>query len=246
MKNKWLILTMVATTILAADITEVAGKVFYDGKAPRPKKVNMNADPICGKSHTGPVFNESFLINEDNFLQNVMVWINNPKHTSSVPSNPIELDQVGCKYIPHVTGIMEGQELLIKNSDKTLHNIHSMSKVNNAFNFAMPAKSDPSTKKFDSKEDPFYIKCDVHPWMKTWVVVLDHPYWGVTDENGNYSIDLSGLEAGDYDLCFWHEKWDKSMKKEGYCGDNFKQTVTVADKSVDAGTMTFKRPAKKK
>ena len=52
MKNKWLILTMVATTIFAADITEVAGKVFYDGKAPRPKKVNMNADPICGKSHT--------------------------------------------------------------------------------------------------------------------------------------------------------------------------------------------------
>ena len=60
MKNKWLILTMVATTIFAADITEVAGKVFYDGKTPRPKKVNMNADPICGKSHTGPVFNEKF------------------------------------------------------------------------------------------------------------------------------------------------------------------------------------------
>ena len=80
----------------------------------------------------------SFLINEDNFLQNVMVWVNNPKHSADVPSNPIELDQVGCKYIPHVTGIMEGQELLIKNSDKTLHNIHSMSKVNSAFNFAMP------------------------------------------------------------------------------------------------------------
>ena len=83
------------------------------------------------------------------------------QNTLLVPSNPIELDQVGCKYIPHVTGIMEGQELLIKNSDKTLHNIHSMSKVNSAFNFAMPAKSDPSTKKFGSKEDPFYIKCDV-------------------------------------------------------------------------------------
>ena len=82
--------------------------------------------------------------------------------------------------------------------------------------------------------------------MKTWVVVLDHPYWGVTDENGNYSIDLSGLESGEYELCFWHEKWDKSMKKEGYCGDNFKQSFTVADKTVDAGTMTFKRPAKKK
>ena len=106
MTNKWLILAFAATSILAADVTEVTGKVFYDGKAPRPKKVNMNADPICGKSHSGPVFNESFLINEDNFLQNVMVWVNNPKHSADVPSNPIELDQVGCKYIPHVTGIM--------------------------------------------------------------------------------------------------------------------------------------------
>tara|TARA_B100000676_G_scaffold48495_1_gene47440 strand:- start:115 stop:852 length:738 start_codon:yes stop_codon:yes gene_type:complete len=242
-KNK-LILLVLSTTLLMG--SEITGKVQYDGKVPRAKKLNMNADPICGKSHEGPVFNESFKVNDEKFMENVVVWVNNPKHSAKIPETPIELDQVGCQYIPHVTGIMKGQELMIKNSDKTLHNIHSMSEVNSAFNFAMPAKSDPSTKKFNEKEDPFYIKCDVHPWMKSWVIVLDHPFWGVTDADGNYTINLNGLEAGDYELCFWHEKWDKSMKGSGYCGDGYKTTITVADKAVDAGTQLFKRPAKKK
>ena len=242
-KNKLILLVLSTTLLLGSEIT---GKVQYDGKVPRAKKLNMNADPICGKSHEGPVFNESFKVNDEKFMENVIVWVNNPKHSAKIPDTPIELDQVGCQYIPHVTGIMKGQELMIKNSDKTLHNIHSMSEVNSAFNFAMPAKSDPSMKKFNENEDPFYIKCDVHPWMKSWVIVLDHPFWGVTDADGNYTINLNGLEAGDYELCFWHEKWDKSMKGSGYCGDGYKTTITVADKAVDAGTQLFKRPAKKK
>ena len=179
-------------------------------------------------------------------MENVVIWVKDPKHSAEIPETPVVLDQTGCTYVPHVTGIMKGQNLMIKNSDKTLHNIHSMSEVNSSFNFAMPAKSDPSMKNFSKNEDPFYIKCDVHPWMKSWVVILEHPYWAVTDKDGNYSINLDSLEAGTYDLCFWHEKWDKAMKGAGYCSDEYKATVTISDKSVDAGTQTFKRPAKKK
>ena len=78
------------------------------------------------------------------------------------------------------------------------------------------------------------------------MIVLDHPYWSVTDENGNYAINLNGLETGEYELCFWHEKWDKSMKANGYCGDAYKQSITITDKDVIAGTKIFKRPPKKK
>ena len=246
MINKCLLLIACFGLIIASESIEINGKVQYEGRAPKPKKLNMAADPICGKSHSGPVFNESFLINSDKYMQNVVVWINNPKHSATIPETAIVLDQIGCKYTPHVTGIMKGQDLMIKNSDKTLHNIHSMSEVNSNFNFAMPAKSDPSIKNFSEIEDPFYIKCDVHPWMKSWVFVLEHPYWAVTDEAGNYSMNLDSLEPGTYDLCFWHEKWDKAMKGAGYCSDEYKTTITIADKSVDAGTQIFKRPAKKK
>ena len=246
MKNKVLLLLASVSLITASESIQINGKVQYEGKAPKPKKLNMAADPICGKSHTGPVFNESFLINKEKYIQNVVVWINNPKHSAKIPETAVVLDQIGCQYIPHVTGIMKGQDLMIKNSDKTLHNIHSMSEVNSNFNFAMPAKSDPSTKNFNKTEDPFYIKCDVHPWMKSWIVVLEHPYWAVTDGDGNYSMALDSLEPGTYDLCFWHEKWDKSMKGTGYCADEYKTTVTITDQSVDVGTQTFKRPTKKK
>tara|TARA_Y100001970_G_C13954038_1_gene709724 strand:+ start:74 stop:814 length:741 start_codon:yes stop_codon:yes gene_type:complete len=246
MKNKVLLLLASISLIAASESIQINGKVQYEGKAPKPKKLNMAADPICGKSHTGPVFNESFLINKEKYIQNVVVWINNPKHSAKIPETAVVLDQIGCQYIPHVTGIMKGQDLMIKNSDKTLHNIHSMSEVNSNFNFAMPAKSDPSTKNFNKTEDPFYIKCDVHPWMKSWIVVLEHPYWAVTDGDGNYSMALDSLEPGTYDLCFWHEKWDKSMKGTGYCADEYKTTVTITDQSVDVGTQTFKRPTKKK
>ena len=201
MKNKFLFLLVFSMSlIMAEDTTKIMGKVQFDGQVPRRdngeqrlKKVNMNADPICGKAHSRAVYKESFLVNAENYLQNVMVWINNPKHSREIPETAIELDQIGCTYVPHITGIMKGQELLIKNSDKTLHNIHSMSEINSAFNFAMPAKSDPSSKKFDKNEDPFYIKCDVHPWMKSWVIVLDNPYWAVTNSDGDYEMNFNGL-----------------------------------------------------
>ena len=71
-KNIILFLILSITTLSASDsiITQITGQVQYDGKAPRPKKLNMAADPICGKAHEGkPVFNESFKINgeESNF-----------------------------------------------------------------------------------------------------------------------------------------------------------------------------------
>ena len=68
-----------------------------------------------------------------------------------------------------------GQELLIKNSDPTLHNIHSMPKVNKEFNFAMPKVVKERKSTFEKSEDPFYIKRDVHPWMNSWALVSDHP-----------------------------------------------------------------------
>ena len=200
MKNKTLALLACIALIGASETMTINGKVQFEGRPPRAEKLNMAADPICGKSHSGPVFNESFVINGEQYMKNVVVWINNPKHTATIPEKPVILDQIGCQYVPHVTGIMKGQNLMIKNSDKTLHNIHSMSEVNSAFNFAMPAKSDPSIKSFAKDEDPFYIKCDVHPWMKSWVLVMDHPYWSVTDENGK--IDLIGNEIKVGQHCF--------------------------------------------
>jgi len=212
---------------------DIKGTVKYDGKPPKKKPLRMDADPVCGAAHSEKVFSESFKVNANGELAECIVYLRDVKYSGGVPSTSVELDQKGCIYTPHVFGIQAGQELLIKNSDATLHNIHSMPKKNKEFNFAMPKVVKTKKSKFDVSEDPFYIKCDVHPWMKTWVLVSDHPYFAVTDSNGNYEI--KGVPAGTYEVVCWQEKFKKKAIIE---------TITVGDGEV-IKNFTFTRPKKK-
>ena len=227
-----LAVVVTSSTIYAGTLK---GNVNYKGKIPKKKTLKMDADPICGSSHQGKVYNESFIIDDNNNLANVMVWLKDVKYKGELPKTNAVLDQVGCLYTPHVQGIMRGQELLIKNSDATLHNIHSMAKTNTQFNFAMPKVVKEKTVSFDKVEDPFYIKCDVHPWMKAWVAVFDHPYFAVTDKDGNFKID--GIPAGTYEVIAWQEKF--KMKK------HLTATVTIGEGET-VNNFTFVRQSKKK
>ena len=212
----------------------LVGKVNYEGKAPKAKPLKMDADPVCSKSHDGKVYNESFILDENKNLKNVMVWLKDVKYKGDIPKEPAIIDQKGCVYIPHVLGVMKNQKVIIKNSDATLHNIHSMAKNNDQFNFAMPQVVKKKETVFNKVEDPFYIKCDVHPWMKTWVGVFDHPYYAVTDKNGNYKIE--NIPAGEYEVIAWQEKF--KMKK------HLSAKVVIEDGETTQN-FTFVRPKKK-
>ena len=116
----------------------LVGNVKYDGKVPSRKALKMDADPVCGSSHDKKVLSESFMVDEDMNLKNVLVWLKDVKYDGPVKAETAVLDQQGCVYTPHVMAVMKNQNVLIKNSDATLHNIHSMAKENEQFNFAMP------------------------------------------------------------------------------------------------------------
>ena len=216
------------------DAGTLKGHVKYDGKAPKKKKLRMDADPVCGSSHSSPVLSENFKMASDGSMAEALVYLKNVKYNGGVPSEPAVLDQKGCIYVPHVFGMVAGQELLIKNSDATLHNIHSMPKVNKEFNFAMPKVVKKKKATFSKAEpDPFYIKCDVHPWMKTWVLVSDHPYFAVTDAKGNFSIE--GIPSGTYEVVCWQEKFGKRT---------LTAEVTIGDGDTTKD-FVFTRPKKK-
>ena len=134
------------------------GNVKYQGGIPKPKPLRMDADPVCGSSHSERVFSESFIVDDNMNLKNTLVWLKNVSYNGPVLSDPAVLDQNGCVYKPHVLGVMKGQTVLIKNSDATLHNIHSMSDTNKQFNFAMPKVVKEKETIFDNVEEPFYIK----------------------------------------------------------------------------------------
>ncbi len=148
---------------------------------------------------------------------------------------PAVIDQKGCIYDPHVLGVMKDQKVIIKNSDATLHNIHSMAKENDQFNFAMPKVVKEKETSFSKVEEPFYIKCDVHPWMKSWVLVQDHPFFAVTDINGNYKIN--DIPPGTYEVIAWQEKFKMSR--------SLLKTIEIKDSSETTQDFVFIKPDKK-
>jgi len=209
-----------------ADAATITGLVKFEGGAPAMPNIQMNADPYCQSQHATPAKDEEVMVGPAGELANVIVWVKNAPN-GPAPSAPAVLDQRGCQYHPHVQAVQAGQALQIKNSDSTLHNVHAMPVVNSAFNEGQPVPM-TTTKKFDKPEmTPFKIKCDVHGWMKSYMVVLPHPYHGVSGTDGKYTI--SNLPPGSYTLVFWHEKYGQQ-----------EQNVTVGAKESKAVDATFK------
>ena len=137
-------------------------------------------------------------------------------------------DQKGCMYTPHVLGIQVGQEREVTNSDPTLHNVHSLSKLNPQFNLGQPKQGMKFTKKFE-KPETFKVKCEVHSWMGAYIGVFNHPFFAVTADDGSFS--LKSLPQGTYTIEAWHEKYGV-------------QTAKVAVDAAGKKTVDFKFAAK--
>lgn len=197
-----LALTLAATAASAGTIT---GTVTYTGKVPALKPLSMDADPACASKHTSPVASEVLVLGTGNTMANVMVRVKTAvPGTFTAPAQPAVIDQKGCVYIPHVLGVMVGQTLKLRNSDGVLHNVHALPKVNTPFNMAMPANRTEADTKFGKEEGMFLVKCDVHPWMQSYVGVFSNPFFAVSGKDGKFTI--SNIPPGTYELEAWHEK----------------------------------------
>ena len=192
---------------VGAAASSVTGTVTFTGKPPALKPLAMDADPVCAKKHSGPVPAEMLVLGSGNSMANILVWVSKGLPAGKAwpaPKTPVVLDQRGCLYIPHVMGIMVGQPYRILNSDGVLHNIHTLPKINAAFNKGMPPTLKEATTVFEKPEEVFHIKCDVHPWMSAYLAVFVHPFFSATGTDGKFTI--SGLDPGTYEITAWHEK----------------------------------------
>ena len=210
-----------------AGSASVQGTVRFDGTAPSPEAVQMAADPVCQQQHTSPVYSEEVVVNEPGTLKHVFVYVKEGITGSfPTPTTPVVLDQRGCWYTPHVFGIQVNQPLEIVNSDPTLHNVNAKPGQNRPFNIAQPVKGMKSTKTFTAPEVMVKCACNVHPWMATYIGVLEHPFFGVTGDDGR--VTIAGLPAGQYTLEAWHEKYGTRT-----------QTVSVGDGEATSVDFTF-------
>ena len=185
---------------------KINGKVAYAAATDPDTPIRMDADPACAGLHSSPVHTEKVVAKDGN-LANVFVYVKSGLPAGmqfDPPSDKKVLYQQGCQYHPHVSGVQVGQTLVIKNSDSTLHNIHAMPTKNAEFNQGQPVQGMENEKTFDQEEVMIPVKCDVHPWMSSYLGVVSHPYYAVTGEDGSFAIE--NLPPGTYTLEAWHEE----------------------------------------
>jgi plastocyanin len=197
-----------ATPIDPATVATVSGTVKFEGTAPKAAKIDMSQDPNCAGTNTA----ETVVVNGGN-LANVFVYVKDGLGNRSfdAPKEPVTLNQSGCKYKPHVLGVMAGQTISIVNSDPTTHNIHPTPKDNREWNESQAPKAAPLEKNFARQEVMMPVQCNQHPWMRMYIGVVKSPFYAVTGPDGKYEI--KGLPPGDYTLAFVHEKLGEQDQK---------------------------------
>ena len=196
------LLFLSSTLALAGNIK---GAVTYTGTPAKPRAIDMSEEPACAKMHASPVQGETVVTGPNHALANVVVYISSgAPDEGQVPQQTITYEQKGCQYVPHVVTMHIGQALKIVNNDPTSHNVHPVAKVNREWNKSQPPGAPPIVEKYE-KEEFIPVKCNVHPWMRGYFVVLKTSHSDVTKESG--AFQLPNLPPGKYTLTAWHESY---------------------------------------
>jgi plastocyanin len=209
----------------------LTGTVRLDGTPPHAVKINMSAEPICAKAHPEGVVPQDVVTGENNAFANVVVYISKGLEgkTFEAPTQSAHIEQKGCLYEPHVLAIQATQKLEVLNADSTTHNIHPIPQNNREWNRSQPPGSAPLEESFGREEISIPVKCNIHPWMKSYIAVFKHPYFAVTDKSGSFT--LQGLPPGEYTVQAWQEKYGTVT-----------QTITVGAHETKNVNFVFKAP----
>jgi hypothetical protein len=206
-------LALVAAALMSGHLTTAAqpaktgtikGRVRLTGKPPGNAIIRMRLDPMCTKVNAGKrVLQESALTSADGGLANVFVRVQGSFPQTPVPTQPVDIDQRGCLYLPRVAGARVGQTLQVRNSDPLLHNVHSVSTGSNSFNVGQPMAGMTYQFRLKDEEIMLRLSCDVHRWMTAYIGVVSHPHFTVSGSEGTFEIP--NVPVGNYTIRTWHE-----------------------------------------
>lgn len=217
----------------AAGEGSITGTVKLTGTPPHMRGIDMSKDPYCSKAHaTDPPKMETVVVGKDSGLENVVLYISQGLPASAAsekPSTKPDFDQKGCMYTPHVMAVDAGQEFEVTTHDQTAHNIHPEPNPmtgNIPWNRSQPPGAPPIATSWKAEEIAIPVKCNIHPWMHGWHVVVKGPY-ATTDESGSYTIH--GVPPGSYTVSAWQEELGTQTAK-----------VTVAAGAPAKADFTFK------
>ncbi len=214
-----------------------AGRIVFNGAtpslAPLVGKGTSQVDPtVCAKDVDIP--DESLVVSSNGGVANAFVYLDRaPKGVNyDLPAESPLLDQKICIFLPHALIVRAGQSLHFKNSDQVLHNVKTAPGRNQAANESMAPGAELDMVFKAAERAPFSSECAIHPWMRFWTLVIDHPYAAVTDAEGKFQIP--NLPAGQHTFKIWHERAS---------GGLLERSLKVTVKPGETHTQDFKYDA---
>lgn len=213
----------------------IVGTVKFEGTAPEMPALLRGADPFCAQTEMKA---ETVVVNENGTLRNVLARVA-PGEVPAVPAPeaPVVVDQVACMYRPRVQGGVVGQTISVKNSDGTMHNVHGRALAlgermgsQSLFNLGQPKGAPEATYDISKDVEVVALKCDVHGWMKGYVVVSDNPYFDTTGKDGSFRIE--NVPVGTHTMQVWHELYGVKTA-EVTVEEGKEATVTVSYSPAD-------------
>jgi len=207
---------LLGRNVIAAGEGSITGAVKLSGTAPHMKGIDMSKDPYCVKQNANsPVKMENVIVGSDGGLENVVLYLSEGlagAAASAVPSQEPTVDQHNCVYVPHVLAMDVEQKFKVTTSDQTTHNIHPLpapGSSNIGWNKSQPPGAPPIETSWKAPE-AISVKCNIHPWMHGWHVVVKGPY-AITDEKGLYT--LKNVPPGSYTVTAWQEEYGTQTEK---------------------------------
>jgi hypothetical protein len=202
--------------VAITDKGSLKGTVKWSGDVPTLPEFPITKDnDTCGSKKT----NQRLVVDgvSKGVANSVISLENITKGADLIPKDGV-VDQKACEYIPHVQIVPKGSNIKALNSDPILHNVHSYLGEESIFNLAMVVQGMQFDKPL-KKSGVMSLKCDAgHNWMSAYIIVAEHPYYALSDAQGNFTIE--NIPPGKYTVKLWHEGWETTIN-----GD----TITYAD-----------------
>jgi plastocyanin len=185
----------------------VSGVVRFDGQVPDQAVMQLGGWSECAAQHPEGNPRAGDVLVQDGKLQNAMVYIKEGlgDRVFALPPEPLVVDQKGCVFLPRIAGAQVDQPLRWLNSDAIAHNVHGLPKNSWQWNFSLGVKGISRTTTVAKPEAMIEVKCDIHPWMRAYLGVFDHPYFALSAADGSFT--LQNLPPGEYTIEAWHERF---------------------------------------
>lgn len=192
--------------------TELCGRVRLEGNPPR--EIPVSLDATCRRLRDEPLTTRHYVVGPNGGLANVLVYIKEglSNHYSAPATTNTLIRAEGCLFEPYVSGVQMGQKVSVRNADRLLHNVHATAKNNRSFNVALSTRGGSVQLSFANPEVFVRFKCDVHPWEFSYIGVVPHPFFSVTDTNGVFCLP-PGLPHGRYVLAAAHPKAGETLRE---------------------------------